>query len=92
MSKAAIQSAKDHKQQRKDQHPPSHRGDETGALNTSHTFDTEEIDSNAQQGSAQPSNGTLPHQAEATDEGQLLDEDEEQRIAQVGNDGARCWG
>ena len=91
MSKAAIQSAEDHKKQSEEQHPPSHRGHETGTLSPSHTFDTkEETDSNAQQGSAQPVNGTLSNQAVATEEGQHLDEGEEQRLAQVGYIGAQC--
>ena len=43
--------------------------------------------SEAQKGSEQPVNGTLTTQAVASDAGRHLDEDEEQRIAEVSSHG-----
>ena len=85
MSDAAIQSAKDpekHGEHHLSSPAASHK---TEPLHLPQSLEPMEIRSKDQSGSAPPVEGTLPDQDVANDETRHLDEDEEQRLAEVRN-------
>ena len=87
MSNAAVQSTSDQKKQSDHQLPTSGTGYKGSSLHTPQTSEAGDVGSEAQKGSEQPVNGTLTTQAVASDAGRHLDEDEEQRIAEVSSHG-----
>ncbi len=87
MSSAAVQSTSDHKKQSEDQVPASVMDPKLASLHTPQTYEAGDVGSKAHKGSEQPVNGTLTNQAAATDGSRHLDEDEEQRVAEVSSHG-----
>ena len=91
MSNAALQSASDHTKRSEHQLFTSVTNHKGGPSHTPQIYEAGGLGSRAQKGSEQPVNGTLTNEAAGRDEGRHLDEDEEQRIAEVGCQLPRSW-
>jgi len=78
-----INSATDQQKQIEARHPDSATAEEAGPVPAPQSAATEDTGSKSQNGSAQIAQGTVSEEHASEDEGQHLDEDEEQRIAEV---------
>ena len=92
MSNAATQIAQDHRTYSEDDLSTPASIHVTEPLRLPQSSEYKHVGSKVHNGSAQPVQGTLPNEDVATDDVRHLNEDEEQRLAKVGNGDAYCLG